>query len=156
MIAVVQRVNEASVLVDEVETAGEIGHGLCVLACVVEGDRASDLEWMAGKLARLRIFSNDEGRFDLSIQDVRGELLLVSQFTLAGDCRKGNRPSFTRAADPEIARPMLDRLAELLQKEYGVAVATGRFGGAMKVRLENDGPVTVVLSSPSSKVTGSE
>ena len=100
MIAVVQRVNSASVGVEGDGVVGSIGHGLCVLVCAVEGDGPEDLEWMAGKIARLRIFSNDEGRFDLSVRDVRGEVLLVSQFTLAGDCRKGNRPSFIQAAEP--------------------------------------------------------
>jgi D-tyrosyl-tRNA(Tyr) deacylase len=148
MIAVIQRVNDASVEVDGIGVTGEIERGLCVLACVVDGDHASDIEWMAGKLARLRIFPNDQGRFDLSVQDVGGEILLVSQFTLAGDCRKGNRPSFIRAADPEHAEPMLERLAELLRDQFGLTVATGRFGGSMKVRLENDGPVTLVVHSP--------
>ena len=103
---------------------------------------------MAAKLARLRIFANDDGRFDLSVMDVRGEVLLVSQFTLAGDCRKGNRPSFIQAAMPEVAEPMLDQLGRILQEQYGLPVATGRFGAAMEVTLSNDGPVTLVLRSP--------
>ena len=148
MIAVVQRVSNASVDVEGVGVTGSIESGLCVLACVVNGDEQTDIEWMAGKIARLRVFSNPEGRFDLSVQDIQGEILLVSQFTLAGDCRKGNRPSFIKAAKPEHAEPMLERLAELLRDRYAVPVETGRFGGSMSVRLHNDGPVTIVISSP--------
>ena len=103
MIAVVQRVNEASVEVSEVGVVGRINRGLCVLACIVEGDENRDLDWVASKIARMRIFSNDAGRFDLSIREVEGEVLVISQFTLAGNCRKGNRPSFTSAAAPQDA-----------------------------------------------------
>ena len=147
MIAVVQRVTKASVEVSEVGVVGEINHGLCVLACIVEGDTERDLSWMATKIARLRIFPNDEGRFDLNSEEVEGEVLVVSQFTLAGDCNKGNRPSFIRAARPERAEPMLLDFVEKLQRDHLVRVQTGRFGASMKVRLENDGPVTVLLDS---------
>lgn len=147
MIAVVQRVTEASVEVSEVGIVGRIGHGFCVLACIVEGDQGRDLDWMASKIARLRIFPNEAGRFDLSIRDVKGEVLLVSQFTLAGDCRKGNRPSFCRAAAPAEAEPMLVQFVEKLRSLHELNVQTGRFGASMKVRIENDGPVTVLLDS---------
>ena len=95
----------------------------------------------------MRIFSNDAGRFDLSIREVEGEVLVISQFTLAGNCRKGNRPSFTSAAAPQDAAPMLEQFVEKLQTFHGLTVQTGRFGASMKVRLENDGPVTVLLDS---------
>lgn len=147
MLALVQRVNKASVHVED-ELVGSIGTGLCVLLCVMAGDGEEQARWMAGKLARLRIFSNEDGQFDLSVQDVEGSILLVSQFTLAGDCRKGNRPSFTEAADPDTARELLENLAAELDREHGIHVEQGRFQAAMRVDLENDGPVTVMVTTP--------
>ena len=143
MRAVVQRVASAQVSVAG-EVRGEIGHGLCVLLGVARGDTASDAERLAGKVARLRIFENDEGRFDRSLLDTGGAALAVSQFTLIADTAKGNRPSFTEAAQPEEAEPLYEAFAAAL-RELGVDVQTGVFGARMAVELINDGPVTIVL-----------
>jgi D-tyrosyl-tRNA(Tyr) deacylase len=148
MIAVVQRVAEAAVEVAAAGVHRSIGSGLCVLLGVEQGDGEGDADWMAGKLARLRIFRDDEGKMNRSVQDVGGEVLLVSQFTLAGDCRKGNRPSFVRAADPAVGETLYERVAEALRTEHRLPVATGVFGAMMRVRLDNDGPVTLVVESP--------
>jgi D-tyrosyl-tRNA(Tyr) deacylase len=141
--AVVQRVAEARVLVDG-EVHGEIGAGLCVLLGVAGGDGAEVAERLAGKVARLRIFENDEGKFDRSLLDVGGEALVVSQFTLIADTDKGNRPSFSAAAPPEDAEPLYDLFCTALVA-LGVRVETGVFGARMQVELVNDGPVTIVL-----------
>ena len=123
---------------------GEIGPGLCVLLGVATGDERQDAERLAGKVARLRIFQNEEGKFDRSLLDVGGGALVVSQFTLIADTAKGNRPSFSRAAQPEAAEPLYDAFCEALAAE-GVHVARGIFGARMQVELVNDGPVTIVL-----------
>ena len=123
---------------------GEIGPGLCVLLGVATGDERQDAERLAGKIARLRIFQNEEGKFDRSLLDVGGGALVVSQFTLIADTAKGNRPSFSRAAQPEAAEPLYDAFCEALAAE-GVHVARGIFGAPMQVELVNDGPVTIVL-----------
>ena len=123
---------------------GEIGPGLCVLLGVAEGDTASDAERFAGKVARLRIFENDEGKFDRSLLDVGGEALVVSQFTLIADTEKGNRPSFAHAARPQQAEPLYERFCDVFAA-LGVEVARGVFGARMAVELVNDGPVTIVL-----------
>lgn len=123
---------------------GEIGPGLCVLLGVAEGDTTVDAERLAGKVARLRIFENDEGKFDRSLLDVRGAALVVSQFTLIADTEKGNRPSFAGAARPEQAEPLYEQFCDVLA-ELGVEVARGVFGARMVVELVNDGPVTIVL-----------
>jgi D-tyrosyl-tRNA(Tyr) deacylase len=141
--AVVQRVSRASVRVGE-EIAGEIGAGLCVLLGVARGDGAADALRLAGKVARLRIFEDDEGRFDRSLLDTGGEALVVSQFTLLADTAKGNRPSFIEAAAPDEAEPLYDAFCEEL-RQLGVVVATGVFGARMAVELVNDGPVTIAL-----------
>jgi D-tyrosyl-tRNA(Tyr) deacylase len=141
--AVVQRVSSARVVVDG-EVAGEIGHGVCVLLGVATGDTEADAAALAGKVARLRIFQNDQGKFDCSLLDVGGDALVVSQFTLIADTRKGNRPSFTAAARPEHAKPLYGRFCDELQS-LGVPVAKGVFGARMQVELVNDGPVTIVL-----------
>ena len=143
MKAVVQRVSSARVRVGE-ETAGEIGSGLCVLLGVARGDDAAAASRLAEKVARLRIFENDEGRFDRSLLDVGGEALVVSQFTLIADTAKGTRPSFTEAARPEEAEPFYEAFCEAL-RGLGVHVQTGVFGARMAVDLVNDGPVTIVL-----------
>ncbi len=142
MIALVQRVSSASVRVDG-ETVGEIGPGLLVLLGVVQGDTEAEGDWLADKLARLRVFLDDEGKMNRSVQDVGGQALVVSQFTLAGDARKGTRPSFVRAARPEVARPLYDAFARALSGHLGAPVATGVFGATMEVALVNDGPVTL-------------
>jgi D-tyrosyl-tRNA(Tyr) deacylase len=126
------------------EVAGEIGAGLCVLLGVARGDGPADALRLAGKVARLRIFEDDEGRFDRSLLDTGGEALVVSQFTLLADTAKGNRPSFTEAAVPEEAEPLYEAFCEEL-RQLGVVVATGVFGSRMAVELVNDGPVTIAL-----------
>jgi D-aminoacyl-tRNA deacylase len=137
--AVVQRVSRA-----RVTPGGEIGAGLCVLLGVADGDDATQAQRLAGKVARLRVFENDEGKFDRSLLDVGGEALVVSQFTLIADTAKGNRPSFAAAARPEQAEPLYERFCDALERE-GVRVARGVFGARMALELVNDGPVTIVL-----------
>ena len=145
MRAVVQRVRQASVMVD-VEVVAEIGPGVVVLLGVAEDDTPDAAERMAGKVARLRIFENEVGRFDRSLLDVSGEALVVSQFTLIADTRKGNRPSFTGAAESDVAEPVYERFCAALEDE-GVRTARGVFGARMQVSLVNDGPVTIVLEA---------
>jgi D-tyrosyl-tRNA(Tyr) deacylase len=144
MKAVVQRVSRAAVRVGE-EVAGEIGPGLCVLLGVARPDGAEEAAKLAGKVARLRVFERD-GRFDVSLLDTGGEALVVSQFTLLADTARGNRPSFTDAAPPELAEPLYEAFCTEL-RALGVQVETGRFGARMAVELVNDGPVTLVLET---------
>jgi D-tyrosyl-tRNA(Tyr) deacylase len=143
MRAVVQRVSRAGVTVDGARVA-EIGPGLLVLLGVAGTDGPEDASRLAGKIARLRIFAAPDGRFDLSVLDVSGEALVVSQFTLLADTGKGNRPSFAEAARPELAEPLYERFCEELGT-LGVPVARGSFGALMAVELVNDGPVTIVF-----------
>ena len=145
MRAVVQRVRNASLTVAD-EIVAEIGPGLVVLLGVAAEDIAAEAERLAGKVARLRIFENDESRFDRSLLDVSGEALVASQFTLMADMRKGNRPSFTDAADPGVAEPLYERFCAALENE-GVRVSRGVFGARMQVALVNDGPVTILLDA---------
>jgi D-tyrosyl-tRNA(Tyr) deacylase len=126
--------------------AGEIGAGLCVLLGLARGDSAGAVERLAAKLARLRVFPDEGGRFDRSVLDVAGGVLVVSQFTLLGDASRGNRPSFTEAASPEEAEPLYDRFCTSL-RGLGVPVETGVFGARMQVELVNDGPVTILLEA---------
>jgi D-tyrosyl-tRNA(Tyr) deacylase len=139
----VQRVSSARVLVGDT-LVGEIGRGLCVLLGVARGDSESEADRLAGRVARLRVFPDEEGGFDRSLLDVGGAALVVSQFTLIADTAKGNRPSFTEAAPPEQAAPLYERVCEAL-RSAGVPVAIGVFGAKMEVELVNDGPVTIVL-----------
>ena len=134
-----QRVSRASST-----PGGSIGPGLCVLLGIAEGDEAADVERLAEKIARLRIFENEEGKFDRSLLDTRGAALVVSQFTLLADTAKGNRPSFSDAARPEVAEPLYERFCDELAA-LGVTVERGVFGAYMEVHLVNDGPVTIVL-----------
>jgi D-tyrosyl-tRNA(Tyr) deacylase len=143
--AVVQRVSSARVVVDG-EAVGEIGAGLCVLLGVAREDGEVEATRLAGRIAQLRIFENEEGRFDRSLLDIGGAALVVSQFTLIADTTKGNRPSFTDAAQPERAEPLYEAFCAAL-RELGVRVATGRFGARMRVEIANDGPVTIVLDA---------
>jgi len=143
MRAVVQRVRDARVSI-EGSVVGEIGPGICVLVGVAAGDGEEEAARLAGKLARLRVFPDDEGRFDRSLLDTGGSALVVSQFTLIADTAKGNRPSFSGAARPEQAEPLVERVAAEL-RALGVPVETGVFGARMVVELANDGPVTIIL-----------
>jgi D-aminoacyl-tRNA deacylase len=145
MRALLQRVSEARVTVGD-EVVGAVGRGLLVLLCAVEGDGPDAAEWLAGKVARLRIFEDEAGKMNRSVVDMGGGVLVVSQFTLAADARKGNRPSFVHAAAPDQAIPLLERFCAVLAAE-GVTVATGRFGAHMAVSLVNDGPVTIWLDT---------
>jgi D-tyrosyl-tRNA(Tyr) deacylase len=143
MRAVVQRVTKAKVTVGD-RTVGAIRSGLVVLLGIGRDDGEAEARWMAGKIANLRIFSDTDGKFNCSVLDTGGEILLVSQFTLYGDTRKGRRPSFVSAAPPEFAEPLVDRVAQLL-RENGVAVECGQFQAMMLVEIHNDGPVTIAL-----------
>ena len=145
MIAVVQRVTQASVLVEELSHHESIQQGLCVLLGVEQGDTPSHASWMAKKIANLRIFNDIEGKMNRSVIDVQGEILLISQFTLAGDCNQGNRPSFINAAEPSVAEPLIEVAAQELSDQHSVPVKQGVFGAMMKVNIVNDGPVTLVL-----------
>lgn len=145
MRAVVQRVSESDVTVDG-KVVGAIDRGLLVLLGVAEDDEEEDARMMADKIIGLRIFNDDQGKFNLALEDVGGAVLVISQFTLLGDCRKGRRPSFSTAARPEKAVPLYERVVQLL-RERGVTVATGTFGAHMDVRLVNDGPVTVLIDT---------
>ena len=140
---VVQRVTRASVTVDG-EVVGVIARGLLVLLGIATDDTAEEMDRLAGKVARLRIFEASDGKFDLSVLDVGGEILVVSQFTLLADTAKGNRPGFSDAARPEVAKPLVERFCAALSGQ-GISVATGVFGARMSVELMNDGPVTIVL-----------
>jgi len=146
MRAVIQRVSRASVRV-EARVVGQTGAGLLVLLGVAEGDGDAAAERLAGKVARLRIFENDEGRFDRSVLDTGGAVLVVSQFTLIADTAKGNRPSFTGAAEPDEAERLYERFCAAL-RELGLAVEQGVFGARMDVELVNAGPVTIILDTP--------
>ena len=145
MRAVIQRVSEASVTVDQV-VSGRIQRGFLVLAGVADDDEDKDALWIAEKIAGLRVFEDSDEKMNLSLADVQGAVLLVSQFTLFGDCRKGRRPSFVEAARPEKARAIYEKLAENL-RQLGLVVETGVFQAHMQVRLLNDGPVTLLLDS---------
>ncbi len=146
MRVIIQRVSEASVAVDG-EITGKIGPGLLLLAGFEESDTAADLDWMAGKIARLRIFSDADGVMNRSVQEAGGEILAVSQFTLYASVKKGNRPSWSRAARGEISQPLFERFVAKLAAELGKPVQTGVFGADMRVSLVNDGPVTLAIDS---------
>ncbi|UCV03709.1 D-aminoacyl-tRNA deacylase [Dechloromonas denitrificans] len=146
MRVVVQRVNEASVAVDG-RTVGRIGAGLLVLAGFEAADGEADLAWMAGKIVRMRIFADADGVMNRSVQEAGGEILAVSQFTLFASVKKGNRPSWSRAAPGEVSQPLFERFVEKLSGELGKPVPTGVFGADMQVSLINDGPVTISLDS---------
>ncbi len=145
MRAVVQRVNRAKVSVGS-EVVGEIGRGLLVLLGVAHADTPQQAEWLADKIVTLRIFENEEGKMNRSVQEVAGAVLVVSQFTLYGDCRKGRRPSFVDAAPPEVAIPLYEAFVAGVRAQ-GIRTETGRFGAMMDVELLNNGPVTLILDS---------
>lgn len=146
MRAVIQRVLEASVTVNG-ETVSEIGAGLLVLLGVEEGDGAGDAEWLCGKISRMRIFADGEGKMNRSVTEMGGRVIVVSQFTLHASTKKGNRPSFLRAAAPAVSEPLYRLFCETLEAETGLPVGRGVFGADMKVTLVNDGPVTIVIDS---------
>ncbi|MDO5300901.1 MAG: D-aminoacyl-tRNA deacylase [Tissierellia bacterium] len=145
MRGVVQRVKEASVSVDG-QVIGAIEAGLLVLLGITQEDTEEDMDYMARKIMNLRIFDDDQGVMNQSVQDIAGSVLLISQFTLYGDARKGNRPSYIAAAKGEVAEPIYEKMVALL-REKGISVATGSFGADMAVSLVNDGPVTILLDS---------
>jgi D-tyrosyl-tRNA(Tyr) deacylase len=146
MRAVIQRVSEASVTIGG-EVRGEIGSGFMVLLGIEDGDGDEDGAWLVGKIARLRVFDDSDGNMNLSLADVGGEVLLISQFTLHASTKKGNRPSFIRAARPEVAVPIYEDFIRRLSAEIGREVATGEFGAEMQVALVNDGPVTITIDT---------
>ena len=145
MRALIQRVTEASVSIDD-DVVGSIGTGLVVLLGVADGDTDADAQYLADKIANMRIFADDQGRFNLSSLDVGAELLVVSQFTLYADTRRGRRPDFTRAAAPDEANRLYQVACGML-RDKGLTVATGRFQAYMRVQLVNDGPVTILVDS---------
>lgn len=146
MRVVIQRVSEAKVAVAG-QVKGAINRGLLVLVAVEDADTTEDIEWLSGKITRLRIFSDAEGLMNLSVQEVGGDILVVSQFTLYASTKKGNRPSYTRSARPEIAIPRYGEFLARLALDFGKPIAAGEFGADMKVSLCNDGPVTIVMDS---------
>lgn len=146
MRVVIQRVLEASVQV-EGKCVSQISQGLLVLLGIAPGDSFEDIEWLIKKIAQLRIFSNDLGNMNRSIQDINGEVLVVSQFTLFASTKKGNRPSFTNSAKPDLAKPLYEQFVIALQAKLSKKVGTGVFGADMKVYLINDGPVTICIDS---------
>jgi len=146
MRALLQRVSSAKVDIED-ETAASIDHGLLILLGIEEADDPSDIDWLCGKISKMRIFEDDEGKMNRSILETGGEIIVVSQFTLHASIKKGNRPSFLKAAKPEISEPLYEAFCEKLSTEIGYAVGRGVFGADMKVSLTNDGPVTLWIDS---------
>ena len=146
MRAVIQRVSQASVTIDNV-VRSSISKGLLVLAGIEDADTMEDIVWLSGKIANLRIFDDSEGVMNLSVKDIGGEILLVSQFTLQASTKKGNRPSYIKASKPEIAIPIYEKLIKQLEQDLGKPIGTGEFGADMKVGLLNDGPVTIIIDT---------
>lgn len=146
MRVVIQRVSSASVSVDK-KVIGASANGLLILAGIEEADTEEDAAWLSAKIVNLRIFSDAEGKMNLSLKDVNGEMLVVSQFTLHASTKKGTRPSYILAARPEKALPLFNTFVEVLKKESGMPVATGEFGAHMEVSLVNDGPVTIIIDT---------
>ena len=146
MRVVVQRVSQSNVKVSG-EVIGEIKEGLMVLVSFIDEDNDTDLDWMTKKIINLRIFNDDEGKMNRSVQDVGGDILLISQFTLHGSTKKGNRPSFIKAAKPDFANVMYEKFIKILEQSLGKRIQTGEFGGNMKVSLVNDGPTTIIIDS---------
>lgn len=146
MRVVIQRVSSASVAIEGCEKS-RIGRGLLILLGIEHDDNEADIEWLCKKTAALRIFSDEAGLMNLSVQDIAGEMLVISQFTLHASTKKGNRPSFIRAARPETAIPLYEKFVQMLAQESGRPVLTGEFGADMQVSLVNDGPVTILMDS---------
>jgi D-tyrosyl-tRNA(Tyr) deacylase len=143
---VLQRVTEASVKVDRL-IVGAINNGLMILVGIEDEDTQEDIEWLAGKASNLRIFDDAEGVMNLSVKEVHGDILLISQFTLHASTKKGNRPSYIHASKPLVAIPLYEAMIQQLEKEMGKPIQTGQFGADMKVSLINNGPVTIILDS---------
>ena len=146
MRAVIQRVSNASVTIDN-KIYSEINNGLLVLLGVEDADTAEDIEWLSGKIVNLRIFNDDNGVMNVSVKDMNGDILVVSQFTLHASTKKGNRPSYIKASKPEFAIPLYEKLIRQLTSDLGKKIYTGIFGADMKVELLNDGPVTIVIDT---------
>ncbi|MEL7001895.1 MAG: D-aminoacyl-tRNA deacylase [Bacteroidota bacterium] len=150
MIAVIQRVLESSVKI-EGEVKGKIDQGLMVLLGIEDADDATDIEWLSNKMVNLRIFDDEQGVMNRSILDISGEILLISQFTLHASTKKGNRPSYIKAAKPEVATPLYEQFIRVLETKMDKKVETGEFGADMKVSLINDGPVTIIIDTKDKK-----
>lgn len=146
MIAIIQRVSEASVTI-EGQIKGQIQQGFLVLLGITNTDTGEDLEWLSKKIVGMRIFSDEEGKMNLDLKTVNGNILLISQFTLYASTKKGNRPSFIEAARPDVAIPLYEQMIRRLSEELGQPIQTGEFGADMKVALLNDGPVTILIDS---------
>ena len=146
MRSVLQRVSSASVTINQ-QLYSQIDKGLLVLLGIEDADTEEDVEWLAGKICQMRIFDDNEGVMNLSVKDVGGNIMLVSQFTLFASTKKGNRPSYIRASKPPVAVPLYEKMIQRLEAELGKKIATGVFGADMKVQLLNDGPVTIVMDS---------
>jgi D-tyrosyl-tRNA(Tyr) deacylase len=150
MVAVIQRVSEAYVKINH-QIKGQIGIGYMVLLGIGQEDTLEDIDWLVSKIINLRIFSDEEGKMNLALQDVKGDILLISQFTLHASTKKGNRPSFIEAAKPEIAIPLYEKTIEAFEDKLGKKIQTGEFGADMKVGLINDGPVTIIIDTKNKK-----
>jgi D-aminoacyl-tRNA deacylase len=146
MIAVIQRVSSASVTIDGV-VRSSIANGLLILVGIEDADGADDIEWLANKIVNLRIFNDEQGVMNISVRDLNGEILVVSQFTLHASTKKGNRPSYLKASKPDIAIPLYETFVKVLSAQLGKPVGTGEFGADMKVALVNDGPVTILIDT---------
>ncbi|MFK7924305.1 MAG: D-aminoacyl-tRNA deacylase [Bacteroidia bacterium] len=146
MRTVIQRVQHSKVVVED-QTIGEIGRGLMVLLGVTHDDNETDIKWLVKKITKMRIFNDDAGKMNLSVEDIGGDILVVSQFTLYANARKGNRPSYIRSAPPDVSIPLYEQFVETLRASFTGQVATGEFGAMMEVSLLNDGPVTIILDS---------
>lgn len=146
MKVVVQRVTQASVTINQ-SVSGKINTGLLILLGIEHDDNETDIEWLCGKIARLRVFGDENGAMNLSLIDIKGDALIVSQFTLHASTKKGNRPSFIKAAKPDVAIPLYQTFIKQLEQELNKKVETGEFGADMKVSLVNDGPVTIIIDS---------
>ena len=148
MRAVIQRVSKASVTIDN-KIYSQIENGLLVLVGIEDADADEDIEWLSGKIVNLRVFNDDNGVMNVSVKDINGDILAVSQFTLHASTKKGNRPSYIKASKPEFAIPMYEKFIQQLSNDLGKTVGTGVFGADMKVELLNDGPVTIVIDTKS-------
>lgn len=146
MRAVIQRVTEATVTING-NVKSQIGKGLLILLGIEESDTQEDIEWLSAKIVKLRVFGDDAGVMNLSVQDIDGEIIVVSQFTLHAKTKKGNRPSYIKAAGPQVAVPIYEAFIKKIEKDLGKPIQTGEFGADMKVALINDGPVTIIIDT---------